>query len=65
MSEILVLFQLKGLSSSRILNQKKENPKRNAIFTDYSLDSYSGILKCRFDTRLNHLLEENNKEEGS
>ena len=43
----------------------REIPKRKATLTDKSLDLYTGILRYRLDTSLNHLLEENDKEEGS
>ena len=49
------------ISSKRI----REIPKRNATFTDKSLDPYTGILRCRLDTSLDHLPEDNDKEEGS
>ena len=52
-------------SSSRMSKRSKPSPKRNATFTDRSLDPYTGSLRCRMDTRLNHLPEENDKDEGS
>ena len=43
----------------------REISKRNTIFTDKALDPYTGILRYRLDTSLDHLPDENDKAEGS
>ena len=53
------------ITSSRVSKRKTDILKRNATFTDHSLDRCSGMLRCHLNTILKHLLDENDKEEGS
>ena len=51
-------------ASSRTSKKSKPNRKRNSTLSDLSLDPYCGAVRCRLDTRLNHLPEEEERGEA-
>ena len=51
-----------GISTRRSL---KIQPKKSASVTDKYLDPYTGVLRCRLNTSLCHLPEENKKNEAN
>ena len=44
---------------------KLNTKKKNATFTNKSLDPYSGDLRCRLNNSLNHFPVKNDKPEGN
>mgnify|MGYP003321282704 FL=1 len=54
-----------SIASSVVAKKRIKFEQKNCVLTDNSLDFYTGNLRCRLDTSLNHLPTMNNKPENN
>ena len=52
-------------TKSRACKKLKFKRKKNAPLTENTIDPYNGSLRCRLNTKLNHLPKAPDKKEGS